>query len=68
LRFVRENRGQNLATVQEKAQSLIARAEAIRYIQLGNPELIIIDDGRTREGLAEDADELAAARTTATTS
>jgi CHAT domain-containing protein len=57
---IAENRGQNLAAIQAKAQSVIARAEAIRYIQLGNPELIIIDDGKTRERLAEDADALAA--------
>ncbi|HML07875.1 MAG TPA: CHAT domain-containing protein [Xanthobacteraceae bacterium] len=68
LERIAENRGQHLAAIQAKAQSLIARAEAIRYIQLGNPELIIIDDGKTRERLAEDADALTAhlaeARTT----
>lgn len=56
---IAENRGQNLAVIQAKAQSIIARAEAIRYIQLGNPEFIIIDDGKTRDRLAEDADTAA---------
>ena len=60
LESIAENRGQKLPAIQAKAQSIIARAEAIHYIQLGNPELIIIDDGKTRERLAKDADPLAA--------
>lgn len=28
-----------------KAEAILARSEAIRYIQLGNPESILIDDG-----------------------
>jgi hypothetical protein len=37
------------AVVASKASSILARSEAIRYIQLGNPECIIIDDGKTRD-------------------
>ena len=33
---------------------MLARAEAIRYVQIGNPEMIIIDDGKTKDRLAED--------------
>jgi hypothetical protein len=57
---IAEHRKQDIGAVRAKAQSIIARAEAIRYVQLGNPELIIIDDGRTKDRLAEDADAMAA--------
>lgn len=40
--------------MQAKAASVLARAEAIRYVQIGNPEMIIIDDGKTKDRLAED--------------
>lgn len=52
LRKIAAHRGQDLAAIEEKARSIIARAEAIRYMQLGNPEAIIIDDGKTRERLS----------------
>ena len=54
LRRIATHRGQDLAVIEAKARSIIARAEAIRYIQLGNPESIIIDDGKTRERLSEE--------------
>jgi hypothetical protein len=54
LRRIAAHRGQDLAVIEAKARSIIARAEAIRYIQLGNPEAIIIDDGKTRERLSEE--------------
>jgi hypothetical protein len=57
---IAEHRKQDVAAVRAKAQSIIARAEAIRYIQLGNPELIIIDDGKTKDRLGADADATAA--------
>jgi hypothetical protein len=31
-----------------RAQGIIARAEALRYVQLGNPENILVDDGSIR--------------------
>jgi hypothetical protein len=60
LEGIAEHRQQEITLVGAKAQSIIARAEAIRYIQLGNPELIIIDDGKTRERLEEVADAVTA--------
>jgi hypothetical protein len=42
---IAEHRKQDLAVVEAKVQAIIARAEATRYVQLGNPELLMIDDG-----------------------
>jgi hypothetical protein len=39
-----------LTAVQAKAQSIATGAEAIRYIQLGNPEFIVIDDSKQKTG------------------
>jgi len=60
LASIAAHRRQDLNSVQMKAQSIIARAEAIRYIQLGNPELIVIDDGKTKDRLAAEDDASAA--------
>lgn len=42
---IAEHRQQRLAVVETKARAVLAQAEAIRYVQLGNPEMIVIDDG-----------------------
>jgi len=35
--------------IASQARGIVARSEAIRYVQLGNPESILIDDGSVRE-------------------
>ncbi|TRD11040.1 CHAT domain-containing protein [Erythrobacter insulae] len=42
---IADHRGETLAKVISRAQAVIARSEAIRYVQLGNSENILIDDG-----------------------
>jgi CHAT domain len=42
---IAEHKQCDVAQVQSKARGIVARSEAIRYIQLGNPESILIDDG-----------------------
>lgn len=42
---IADHRGETPAKVKSRAQAVIARSEAIRYVQLGNPENILIDDG-----------------------
>jgi hypothetical protein len=42
---IAEHRGDPRERVESKARGVLARCEAIRYIQLGNPETILIDDG-----------------------
>jgi hypothetical protein len=44
-----------------QAQAAIAGAEAIRYIQLGNPETIVIDDGEILPRLEKHFKRLASA-------
>lgn len=41
--------GTDPAAVRSEARAVMARSEAIRYIQLGNPEVITIDDGSIEE-------------------
>lgn len=42
---IAEHRGESAQAVTNRAKGIIARSEAIRYVQLGNPESIAIDDG-----------------------
>ena len=42
---IADHREETPAKVKSRAQAVIARSEAIRYVQLGNPENILIDDG-----------------------
>lgn len=42
---IAKHRGDTRETVEAKARSVLVRSEAIRYLQLGNPETILIDDG-----------------------
>lgn len=42
---VAEHRGNTREAINDRAAAIIARSEAIRYIQLGAPENILIDDG-----------------------
>ena len=37
--------GLEIQAVQRRARGIMARSEAIRYVQLGTPEFILIDDG-----------------------
>lgn len=48
------HRGEDFETVRSKARSVMARAEAIRYVQLGNPETILIDDGEIRKRVLQE--------------
>ena len=42
---VAEHRHEIRASVEKRITGIISRSEAIRYVQLGNPETILIDDG-----------------------
>lgn len=44
-------RGETEEVITPKVHMLIARAEAIRYVQLGNPENLLVDDGSIREAV-----------------
>ena len=43
------HRGETVTATMTLAERIVARSEAIRYVQLGHPENILIDDGRIRE-------------------
>jgi hypothetical protein len=45
---IAKHRGETDEATLTRAQGLIARAEALRYVQLGNPENILVDDGSVR--------------------
>ncbi len=45
---IAQHRGVTCERVESKAATVLARCEAIRYVQLGNPETILIDDGAIR--------------------
>ena len=49
LHTIAKHRNESQEAVLARANSIIARSEAIRYIQLGNPENILIDDGSIRD-------------------
>jgi hypothetical protein len=42
------HRAEDLKSVRSRVKGIIARSDAIRYVQLGNPESILIDDGSIR--------------------
>jgi hypothetical protein len=46
---IAQHRGDPRERVVLKAKAVLARCEAIRYVQLGNPETILIDDGTIRD-------------------
>jgi hypothetical protein len=46
---IAEHHGVAAEAIASKAAGVIAHCEAIRYVQLGNPETILIDDGRIRD-------------------
>ena len=48
LAAITEHQKESLASITQKARDVLARSESIRYVQLGNPETIIIDDGSIR--------------------
>lgn len=50
---IAEHRKLDPVVVASKASAILARSEAIRYIQLGNPECVIVDDGKTRDRVIE---------------
>jgi hypothetical protein len=50
---IAQHRSEPRERVQTRASTVLARCEAIRYIQLGNPEKILIDDGSIRAGVLE---------------
>lgn len=47
LEAIAKERNLPLGSIESKARDLMARCDSIRYIQLGNPETILIDDGAT---------------------
>ncbi|MBX9590840.1 MAG: CHAT domain-containing protein [Hyphomonadaceae bacterium] len=53
LERIAAHRGEALATVASKAETVIARSQAIRYVQLGNPEMILIEDGEVGKRVME---------------
>lgn len=50
---------QPIDTVRKRARRVLARSEAIRYIQLGHPEAILIDDGKVQDRLRLHLEEIA---------
>jgi hypothetical protein len=44
---IAKERGEDRREIESEARGVIARCESIRYVQLGNPETILIDDGET---------------------
>jgi hypothetical protein len=48
---IAEYRNEDLTTVTARVKRVVARSEAIRYVQLGKPESILIDDGRVYEAV-----------------
>lgn len=48
LERIAAQRSEKLGSVQSRVKGAIARSEAIRYVQLGNPETILLDDGSIR--------------------
>jgi hypothetical protein len=50
---IAENREWEIAKIAMRAQHIIARCEAIRYVQLGNPETILIVDDETQKRIEE---------------
>jgi hypothetical protein len=53
LKAIATHRGEPVERIQSHARAVIARAEAIRYVQLGHPESILIDDGEVRKHLEQ---------------
>lgn len=45
---IAEHRGETVEVVTKLSNRIVARCEAIRYVQLGHPENILIDDGSVR--------------------
>lgn len=48
---VAAHRGEALEKAIVQAERIVARSESIRYVQLGHPENILIDDGRIRAAI-----------------
>ena len=46
---IAQHRGETVERVSARAEGVIARSQAIRYVQLGNPESILIEDTDVRE-------------------
>ena len=51
---IAQHQGDRRESVNSKAKAVLARCEAIRYIQLGNPETILIDDGTIRDRVSKE--------------
>lgn len=47
LEAISRERNLPLGSIESKARDVMARCDSIRYVQLGNPETILIDDGST---------------------
>lgn len=45
LQDLADHLGEDAGTTRSRARSVIARCEALRYVQLGSPEHILVDDG-----------------------
>jgi hypothetical protein len=58
LKAISSFRNEPLEKVVSRARAVTARAEAIRYVQLGHPEAILIDDGEVLERLKQAANEI----------
>jgi hypothetical protein len=55
IRAISVHRNEPLDKTASRARAVTARAEAIRYVQLGHPEAILIDDGEVLKRLDEAA-------------
>ena len=51
LNRIAEHQAKDRAVFESKAKAILARCEAIRYVQLGNPETILIDDGKIKNSV-----------------
>lgn len=52
---IARHRGERIEVVTSLAERVVARSEAIRYVQLGHPENILIDDGSIRARVLPEA-------------
>src|SRR6266852_7658394 len=68
IQAIAEHRNEPVEKVTSRARGVAARAQAIRYVQLGHPEAILIDDGEVLKRLDEEAKAAAAAAASSHTS
>ena len=50
---IAKQRGDAVADIARKAGAIVARSDSIRYVQLGHPETILVDDGQIEKRVME---------------